>query len=389
MQSRAMNSHSPYLEFKPTIIKQNHAFSLIQQFNFNPPFPSHFWRTKPLQNTLISCIFKSRNLQKVGCINPSKELYIENSETHEPEIENINVEINPEIQQLESLEPTNEVEDLASQSTWDQIVEIVKFSGPATGLWICGPLMSLIDTAVIGQSSSIELAALGPGTVLCDYVGFVFMFLSIATSNMVATSLAQKDENQVQHQISILLFVGLASGLLMFILTKCFGEWALTAFAGLKNAHLVPAANSYVQIRALAWPAILIGSVAQSASLGMKDSMGPLKALLIASSLNGIGDVVLCTFLGYGITGAAWATTASQVVAAYAMIGALNRKGMLTGLLLATIATSVPFVVPNFFTSDPVVIGEMRKVWIFFFLALSVTPCVLPCEVKFKYFVVA
>ncbi|KAL2925487.1 Protein DETOXIFICATION 46 chloroplastic [Bienertia sinuspersici] len=395
------------------------------------------------------------------------------------------------------------------QSTWDQIVEIVKFSGPATGLWICGPLMSLIDTAVIGQSSSIELAALGPGTVLCDYVGFVFMFLSIATSNMVATSLAQKDENQVQHQISILLFVGLASGLLMFILTKCFGEWALTVTVGtlIQDCHpficyvsafsfsfcrieerpSVPAANSYVQIRALAWPAILIGSVAQSASLGMKDSMGPLKALLIASSLNGIGDVVLCTFLGYGITGAAWATTASQVVAAYAMIGALNRKGyngfsflvpsltelqkymrllprlcnydfkgglyaliiyfatsmgthvvgahqvllniysicsvwgeplsqtaqsfmpsccmeptevwsslpykqarsllkslliigMLTGLLLATIATSVPFVVPNFFTSDPVVIGEMRKVWIFFFLALSVTPCVLPCE---------
>jgi Na+-driven multidrug efflux pump len=39
--------------------------------------------------------------------------------------------------------------------------EIIKFTGPATGLWICGPLMSLIDTAVIGQGSSIELAALG------------------------------------------------------------------------------------------------------------------------------------------------------------------------------------------------------------------------------------
>lgn len=48
-------------------------------------------------------------------------------------------------------------------------------------------------------------------------------------------------------------------------------------------------------------------------SLGMKDSLGPLKALLIASALNGIGDVVLCTFLGYGIAGAAWATAASQV----------------------------------------------------------------------------
>lgn len=48
-----------------------------------------------------------------------------------------------------------------NQSLLDQIIEIVKFSGPAVGLWICGPLMSLIDTAVVGQGSSIELAALG------------------------------------------------------------------------------------------------------------------------------------------------------------------------------------------------------------------------------------
>ncbi|PKU84377.1 MATE efflux family protein 4, chloroplastic [Dendrobium catenatum] len=40
--------------------------------------------------------------------------------------------------------------------------DIVMFAGPATGLWISGPLMSLIDTMVIGQGSSLELAALGP-----------------------------------------------------------------------------------------------------------------------------------------------------------------------------------------------------------------------------------
>lgn len=52
-------------------------------------------------------------------------------------------------------------DDLADRSLVQQMKEIVMFSGPATGLWICAPLMSLIDTAVIGQGSSIELAALG------------------------------------------------------------------------------------------------------------------------------------------------------------------------------------------------------------------------------------
>ncbi|CAM8907249.1 unnamed protein product [Rhodiola kirilowii] len=217
--------------------------------------------------------------------------------------------------------------EMGSQSIWSDIKEIVMFTGPATGLWLCGPLMSLIDTAVIGQGSSIELAALGPGTVLCDYMSYIFMFLSIATSNMVATSLAKKDKGEVQHQISVLLFVGLACGVFMMIFTKFYGAWALTAFAGQKNAHIVPAADTYVQIRGLAWPAVLVGWVAQSASLGMRDSWGPLKALAVASIVNGVGDIVLCSYLGYGIAGAAWATMVSQVIAGYMMIQALNVKG--------------------------------------------------------------
>ncbi|XP_021827924.1 protein DETOXIFICATION 46, chloroplastic-like isoform X2 [Prunus avium] len=135
------------------------------------------------------------------------------------------------------------------------------------------------------------------------------------------------DRNEVQHHISILLFVGLTCGCLMLLFTRFFGSWALTAFAGSKNAHIIPAANTYVQIRGLAWPAILVGWVTQSASLGMKDSWGPLKALAVASVINAIGDVVLCSFLGYGIAGAAWATMVSQVVAGYMMIEALNKKG--------------------------------------------------------------
>ncbi|WCJ40911.1 MATE efflux family protein [Euphorbia peplus] len=221
----------------------------------------------------------------------------------------------------------SEDEGLENQSLWQQVKEIVMFTAPATGLWICGPLMSLIDTAVIGQGSSLELAALGPGTVLCDNLSYVFMFLSISTSNLVATSLAKQDKKEVQHKLSVLLFIGLTCGFSMILLTKFFGVSLLTAFTGSKNSHLVPVANKYVQIRGLAWPAILIGWVAQSASLGMKDSWGPLNALAVASVVNGIGDIVLCRFLDYGIAGAAWATMVSQVIAAYMMIDSLNKKG--------------------------------------------------------------
>ncbi|KAG6761583.1 hypothetical protein POTOM_034811 [Populus tomentosa] len=320
----------------------------------NPNFKKHPQPTNLLKSPPIHLLQSPKVPAKLNILTPRNHLYglKANLSSQSRELFDTNNEIEGEndcktgsILEEEEVKVDMNREGLENQSLWSQIKEIVLFTGPATGLWLCGPLMSLIDTVVIGQGSYIELAALGPATVLCDYMSYVFMFLSIATSNMVATYLARRsgfwcygenlmllsasvlDKNQVQHQISILLFVGMTCGLLMLLFTRFFGSWALTAFSGPKNAQILPAANTYVQIRGLAWPAVLVGWVAQSASLGMKDSWGPLKALAVSSVVNGVGDVVLCSFLGYGIAGAAWATMVSQVIAACMMIEALNKKG--------------------------------------------------------------
>ncbi|GAU42025.1 hypothetical protein TSUD_90590 [Trifolium subterraneum] len=279
----------------------------------------HFLAPSHLNNTIIH----STNQH----ITSSRHLRFEPLTVHVVQNQELIDEFEEKDEISEGSEEEIEVKELIEQSIWIQMKEIVLFTGPAIGLWLCGPLMSLIDTAVVGQGSSIELAALGPATVFCDYLGYLFMFLSIATSNMVATALAKQDKEEVQHHISVLLFIGLACGLAMLVFTRLFGATTLAAFTGPNNVHLVPAANTYVQIRGLAWPSLLVGLVAQSASLGMKDSWGPLKALAAASIINGIGDIILCSYLGYGIAGAAWATLASQVVAAYMMSQTLNKKG--------------------------------------------------------------
>jgi Na+-driven multidrug efflux pump len=58
--------------------------------------------------------------------------------------------------------------------------DIVVFAGPALGLWICGPLMSLIDTMVIGQTSALQLAALGPPRFHFIFL-CAFAFLTISS----------------------------------------------------------------------------------------------------------------------------------------------------------------------------------------------------------------
>ena len=48
----------------------------------------------------------------------------------------------------------------------------------------CDPLCcerSLVDTSVVGTRSARELAALGPGTMLCDGNAYIFTFLAAAS----------------------------------------------------------------------------------------------------------------------------------------------------------------------------------------------------------------
>ena len=121
--------------------------------------PSNFSTRRFHRSLLLSC---SRNFtariqsrrSKSYCINPSQELNYEKNEA-------LDEEENEDDEEEEETRVEIKGEGLANQSIWNQIKEIVMFTAPATGLWICGPLLSLIDTAIIGQRSSVELAALG------------------------------------------------------------------------------------------------------------------------------------------------------------------------------------------------------------------------------------
>lgn len=99
-----------------------------------------------------------------SCASPNQELVVEGGRGKGEEViefEGGDVSNGSMISPVEVETEEVKKDELADQSIWGQMKEIVMFTGPAAGLWLCGPLMSLIDTAVIGQGSSLELAALG------------------------------------------------------------------------------------------------------------------------------------------------------------------------------------------------------------------------------------
>ena len=48
--------------------------------------------------------------------------------------------------------------------------DLLRFTMPTMAIWLCDPLLSLVDTSVVGLSSgTIELAAIAPGSVYSGY----------------------------------------------------------------------------------------------------------------------------------------------------------------------------------------------------------------------------
>jgi len=210
----------------------------------------------------------------------------------------------------------------SSVTTW----EIVRFVLPALGVWITKPLLSLVDTAVVGQASALELAALGPGVLLCDHSAYVFNFLAIATANLLALAFASRSQQQTEavmnESLSAALLVGVLSGAAYFVLApQC-----VAAMAGSGGAELIAPASQYVQIRALGLVAFMATSVLQCFFLAARSPVTPMLAGLAAGAVNLAGDHLLCNILGLGIKGAAMAATGAQLVACALLVSAIRKR---------------------------------------------------------------
>ncbi|CAM9193534.1 unnamed protein product [Chrysoparadoxa australica] len=191
---------------------------------------------------------------------------------------------------------------------------MLRFVLPTLGIWLAGPIMSLIDTGCVGTRSSVELAALGPATTLTDSLLYSCAFIGVATTNLLATALAEGNEEEGQKVVAHALSIALSMGFVIALVVWGVGEPLLTIFSAGKTPAIIPPAFRYARRRILGGPACLATMVMQSACLASKDSFSPLLVVLAAALLNGIGDYFSVCRWGQGIGGAATATALAEVL---------------------------------------------------------------------------
>jgi len=195
---------------------------------------------------------------------------------------------------------------------------------PALGSLVADPLLGLVDTAFVGRVGSDSLAGLGIAAALFGVAFFVFNFLEYGTTTEVARSVGAGDRSAAGRAALTAGVLALLAGaavatVLLVVAGPVLG--LLGASGGVKTE-----AVTYVMIRALAAPAVLLVRAAHGTYRGHQDTKTPFLVALGINGVNLVLDPLLIFGAGMGVAGAAWATVIAQWLGAIVFL-VLFRRG--------------------------------------------------------------
>ncbi len=192
--------------------------------------------------------------------------------------------------------------------------EMLALALPALGTLAADPLVSLVDTVFVGRLGVVPLAALGVNTAVFSMTFVVFNFLAYGTTPMVAREVGRGDRAAAGRLAVQALALALTLGAVVVVLLQLLAVPIARAMGA--GGELLDPAVSYLRIRALAGPAVLLVTAGHGVFRGFQDTRTPLVVTLGLNAVNLVLDPLLIFGFGWGLEGAAWATTIAQWIGA-------------------------------------------------------------------------
>ena len=189
-------------------------------------------------------------------------------------------------------------------------IEIFKLSIPNIISNISVPLLSTVDTILMGSLSNSHLAAVGLGSMLFNIIYWNFGFLRMGTTGITAQYFGSKENDNIwlsflRAGILAVLLAILLVFFQVFLYDIC--SWALNV-----GSDIDPLVKEYYGIRIWAAPASLLLMVVMGWFFGVQNAIYPLILTIIINGINIIVSYYLVIYLGLGIRGVAIGTVIAQ-----------------------------------------------------------------------------
>ncbi|HHD78922.1 MAG TPA: MATE family efflux transporter [Epsilonproteobacteria bacterium] len=183
------------------------------------------------------------------------------------------------------------------------------------------PLVTSVDTILMGHLSTLHLAALGIVGMIFLFLYGTINFLRMGTTGITAQAYGRQDAQDITLTLYRALFVAFTLGI-FFILFK--GVILDISFYLMNVESLYEAyAQSYFNLRIYTAPAVFMLYVLMGWFFGMQNAIYPLIVTIVINVANIVFSYYFVTMLGWGIEGAAYGTLIAQymgVVLAFVLL---------------------------------------------------------------------
>ncbi len=200
--------------------------------------------------------------------------------------------------------------------------EINKLAIPSIIAGISEPLLSIVDTAVVGNVKENSIAALAAVGIAGSFIAAIIWVLGqtrAAISAIVAQYVGEKKLETISVLPSQILFINVGLSILLYFGTVFFAGQIFEMYnaSGLVLTYAV----DYYKIRALGLPFSLFVFTAFGVFAGLQNTFWPMIVSIIGALVNILLDIVFV----YGIEGfvepmhvkgAAWASVIAQIIMA-------------------------------------------------------------------------
>ena len=189
---------------------------------------------------------------------------------------------------------------------------IVAFSLPLMAGNIFQQLYTVVDTMVVGKALGVgALAAVGAADWLNWMMLGIIQGLTQGFAILMAQRFGAKDEEQLRQTVGLSTVLSVLSALVLMLV----GQLAVGPVLNILNtpAEIQRDAALYLRIMFMGIPVVMAYNLLACILRSLGDGKTPLNAMIVASVINIVLDIVFVLWFHWGIAGAAIATLIAQV----------------------------------------------------------------------------
>ncbi|WP_052597680.1 MATE family efflux transporter [Aureispira sp. CCB-QB1] len=190
--------------------------------------------------------------------------------------------------------------------------EILQLAIPNIISNISVPLISSVDTGLMGSLSALHIGAVGLGSMIFNFIYWNFGFLRMGTTGMTAQAYGKNNTAAMIHTWGRALLIALLLSAVILLLQQ---PLASLGFSLMNVSHdQYDLVATYFNIRIWAAPASLVLVVMMGWFFGMQNAIYPLILTIIINVANILASYILVHHFNLGVAGVAYGTVIAQYI---------------------------------------------------------------------------